>query len=122
MDPQGSVLDVLGRSDDVMHTFTPLARRRSFRPRGISFQVSRTALIWVVELALMWNTFSWMQLVGFVVLVAGTLVYNELIIIPGIEPDKGTRRALWIEGFLAAIHVVISVVVGCLWCLAPWYR
>ena len=60
----------------------------------------------------MWNTFSWMQLVGFVVLVAGTLVYNELIIIPGIEPDKGTRRALWIEGFLAAIQLVILVVVG----------
>jgi len=59
-----------------------------------TIDVSRTALIWVVELALMWNTFSWMQLVGFVVLVAGTLVYNELIIIPGIEPDKGVMEPL----------------------------
>merc|ERR1719253_1079077 len=59
-----------------------------------TIDVSRTVLIWVVELALVWNTFSWMQLVGFVVLVAGTLVYNELLIIPGIEPQKGETEQL----------------------------
>jgi len=58
-----------------------------------TIDVSRTALIWVVELALMWNTFSWIQLLGFVVLVAGTLVYNEMIVIPGLDP-KGVTEPL----------------------------
>jgi len=47
-----------------------------------TIDVSRTTLIWLVELALAWNTFSWLQLCGFVVLVTGTLVYNGLIVLP----------------------------------------
>merc|ERR1719271_1008835 len=50
-----------------------------------TIDVSRTALIWVVELALLWNTFSWMQLVGFVVLIIGTLIYNEALKLPFLD-------------------------------------
>lgn len=47
-----------------------------------TIDVSRTTLIWLVELLLAWNTFSYLQLSGFVVLVAGTLVYNGLVKVP----------------------------------------
>lgn len=51
-----------------------------------TIDVSRTALIWVVELALAWNTFSLLQFCGFVVLVTGTLIYNHILVIKVLEP------------------------------------
>jgi uncharacterized membrane protein len=59
-----------------------------------TIDVSRTALIWVVELALRWNTFSWLQLLGFVILITGTLVYNEAIKLPGLEPERKATQPL----------------------------
>lgn len=52
-----------------------------------TIDVSRTALIWAVELMMMWNTFSWMELVGFVVLIAGTLMYNDILKVPGLYSE-----------------------------------
>lgn len=52
-----------------------------------TIDVSRTALIWAVELLLHWNTFSWLQLVGFIVLTVGTLLYNRIIMLPGLAPS-----------------------------------
>jgi drug/metabolite transporter (DMT)-like permease len=59
-----------------------------------TIDVSRTALIWAVELFMLWNTFSWLQLVGFVVLIAGTLIYNELVTIPCLKPHESSRSIL----------------------------
>jgi drug/metabolite transporter (DMT)-like permease len=59
-----------------------------------TIDVSRTALIWAVELFMLWNTFSWLQLVGFVVLIAGTLIYNELVVIPCLQPHESARSIL----------------------------
>jgi drug/metabolite transporter (DMT)-like permease len=59
-----------------------------------TIDVSRTALIWAVELFMLWNTFSWLQLTGFVVLIAGTLIYNELITIPCLKPSESSRSIL----------------------------
>jgi drug/metabolite transporter (DMT)-like permease len=59
-----------------------------------TIDVSRTALIWAVELFMLWNTFSWLQLVGFVVLIAGTLIYNELVTIPCLQPHESSRSIL----------------------------
>lgn len=50
-----------------------------------TIDVSRTCIIWVVELLLMWNTFSWLQFIGFVVLVCGTLLYNGVLRIAALE-------------------------------------
>jgi len=55
-----------------------------------TIDVSRTTLIWAVELALAWNTFSWLQFCGFVVLITGTLVYNGIIALP----MESERKAL----------------------------
>merc|ERR1719478_44671 len=53
-----------------------------------TIDVTRTVIIWVVELALRWNVFSWMQLAGFVVLTTGTLIYNGIITVPCLEQAK----------------------------------
>merc|ERR1719161_2822674 len=39
-----------------------------------TLDVSRTIIIWAVELLLGWNTFSKIELAGFVILAAGTLL------------------------------------------------
>lgn len=51
-----------------------------------TIDVSRTILIWAVELALGWNRFSPLQLVGFVAVAVGTLLYNRLLTLPFLEP------------------------------------
>ena len=38
----------------------------------------RTMVIWMVSLALQWQQFNYLQVVGFAVLLSGTLVYNEV--------------------------------------------
>ena len=42
----------------------------------------RTFLIWIVSLIIGWETFSWLQIAGFAVLVAGSFVYNEVVRVP----------------------------------------
>mmetsp|Transcript_70368 Transcript_70368/g.124701 ORF Transcript_70368/g.124701 Transcript_70368/m.124701 type:complete len:312 (+) Transcript_70368:3-938(+) len=55
-----------------------------------TIDVSRTIIIWAVELALGWNTFNSLQLAGFCVLALGTMIYNRLIVIPFLDaPEKG---------------------------------
>lgn len=48
---------------------------------------SRTILIWVVELALHWNKFNPEQMLGFFLLASGTMIYNQIIVLPGLR-DK----------------------------------
>ena len=36
----------------------------------------------MISLAIGWETFYWQELIGFFLLVAGTLVYNEILILP----------------------------------------
>jgi hypothetical protein len=42
----------------------------------------RTLLIWVISLMLKWEKFYWQELIGFFLLVSGTLVYNEIVQLP----------------------------------------
>ena len=42
----------------------------------------RTLLIWIISMSLKWEKFHAWELVGFFMLVAGTLVYNEIVIVP----------------------------------------
>lgn len=39
----------------------------------------RTLFIWLVSLGLGWETFKWLQVVGFALLVYGTFLFNELV-------------------------------------------
>ncbi|KAJ2344177.1 hypothetical protein IWW50_004823 [Coemansia erecta] len=42
----------------------------------------RTLFIWMSSLALGWESFSWIQVIGFVVLVYGTFIYNRVVSLP----------------------------------------
>ena len=39
----------------------------------------RTLFIWIVSLGLGWETFKWLQIVGFALLVYGTFLFNDLV-------------------------------------------
>jgi drug/metabolite transporter (DMT)-like permease len=49
--------------------------------------VSRSALIWGIELSLNWISFKILHLLGFILIITGTLVYNGLLTVPGLEPQ-----------------------------------
>ena len=51
----------------------------------------RTVMIWVFALAARWETFHWLQLLGFAVLVCGTGAYNGLL--PGLRPQPLSAAA-----------------------------
>ncbi|MCJ1357617.1 MAG: hypothetical protein MMC33_007613 [Icmadophila ericetorum] len=39
----------------------------------------RTLFIWIVSLGLGWETFKWLQILGFALLVYGTLLFNDIV-------------------------------------------
>mmetsp|Transcript_16343 Transcript_16343/g.27646 ORF Transcript_16343/g.27646 Transcript_16343/m.27646 type:complete len:96 (+) Transcript_16343:902-1189(+) len=51
----------------------------------------RTLLIWFVSIAQGQEDFLWAELGGFVLLVAGTLVYNEIVVVPCKPFNQNTR-------------------------------
>lgn len=55
---------------------------------------SRTLVIWCVSLALGWEQFLWPELIGFLLLVSGTLIYNEIYVVPIGFMSENTREAI----------------------------
>lgn len=54
----------------------------------------RTLFIWIVSLSLGWESFKWLQVLGFALLVYGTFLFNDLVQEPLrscwlARPDKG---------------------------------
>ncbi|CAL4135163.1 unnamed protein product, partial [Meganyctiphanes norvegica] len=45
----------------------------------------RTLVIWLFSLAVHWQTFQYLQPIGFVVLVLGMMLYNDLILLPWLR-------------------------------------
>jgi len=62
--------------------------QRSSAVARSTIKISSTILIWMVELAMGWNTFSFIQLVGFIFVAFGTLVYNRIIILAVFEIEE----------------------------------
>ncbi|GAB6019097.1 Chromosome 2 18 [Chamberlinius hualienensis] len=42
----------------------------------------RTLVVWIVSLGVKWQKFHYLQVVGYVVLVVGMFIYNDIIILP----------------------------------------
>ena len=42
----------------------------------------RTLFIWIVSLGLGWETFKWLQILGFILLVYGTFLFNDIVRAP----------------------------------------
>jgi drug/metabolite transporter (DMT)-like permease len=59
-----------------------------------TIDVSRTILIWAVEMMLGWHGFNPLQLCGFVVLALGTMLYNRLIVLQVLEPPPEAKDLL----------------------------
>jgi hypothetical protein len=59
----------------------------------------RTMVIWFFSLGVGWESFCWIQTIGFVVLLTGTIVYNKIIKIPFLaypeeEEDETSEEKL----------------------------
>jgi len=54
----------------------------------------RSLCVWCTSLVIQWEDFIWLQLVGFIVLVFGVMIFKEVIVFPcwgcneGIDDDK----------------------------------
>ena len=63
-----------------------------------TIDTSRTVIIWIFFLIVKFNgkreDFSVLQLFGFIFLVFGTLVFNEILVLPFLGFDKNTKVAL----------------------------
>jgi uncharacterized membrane protein len=62
-----------------------------------TIDVSRTILIWAVELSLGWNGFNALQLVGFFVLAIGTMIYNRIITFTFLDTHDSAETAAIIK-------------------------
>eukprot|EP00440_Ansanella_granifera_P054598 gb/GFBE01059186.1/.p1 GENE.gb/GFBE01059186.1/~~gb/GFBE01059186.1/.p1 ORF type:complete len:347 (+),score=83.04 gb/GFBE01059186.1/:1-1041(+) len=61
--------------------------KRSSAVARTTIKISSTILIWLVELAAGWNTFNGLQLLGFLTVAAGTLIYNRIVVLQQFEPS-----------------------------------
>jgi hypothetical protein len=50
----------------------------------------RTLFIWIISLAVGWEAFIWLEIVGFVVLIYGTFVFNQVISLVPWKKDRVT--------------------------------
>jgi hypothetical protein len=58
---------------------------------------SRTAIIWIFFISYQGpghEDFIWLELIGFLFLIFGTFVYNEIIVLPFFDFNKYTKDAL----------------------------
>lgn len=55
-----------------------ITRNLSATARSV-IDTCRTLFIWIVSLGLGWESFKWLQLLGFAILVYGTFLFNDLI-------------------------------------------
>lgn len=67
--PQRSGFNFFGLS--VTRTVSATARS--------TIDTCRTLFIWLVSLALRWETFKWLQILGFALLVYGTFLFNDIV-------------------------------------------
>jgi hypothetical protein len=45
----------------------------------------RTLVIWMFSLAVRWQKFNYLQLIGFTLLIIGMCLYNNVIIVPSLQ-------------------------------------
>src|ERR1700689_3609547 len=45
----------------------------------------RTFAIWGISLAIGWQDFQYLQIIGFIILLLGTCIYNKIFWVPGFQ-------------------------------------
>lgn len=65
---------------------TPIARA--------TVDMCRTTLVWLITILIGWDGFYWLQALGFLFIVLGTLLYNEILVLPcfrrAVEDSEST--------------------------------
>lgn len=63
--------------------------------------VTRTVIIWGLGLILLkpgknepWEEFHFLELLGFIILIIGNFIYNEILVFPFLDLDKNTVKNL----------------------------
>ena len=76
----------------------------SSAPRA-TIDTSRTLVIWIMNsLVLGLEPFYYESIFGFIFLVLGTLIYNEILILPFLGLDQKERPCLIISPFSGSIY------------------
>jgi len=44
--------------------------------------------LWLICMAIGWENFFWEQLLGYLILAGGSVIYNHIILIPQLQPPK----------------------------------
>ena len=76
------------------NTFGITVTKFGSAPQRSTIDTARTVSIWLCSCLLGLETFQWRTIFGFVMLVAGTLIYNEIVVIPIWDFDKYTKDSL----------------------------
>lgn len=50
--------------------------------------------VWMFTLALKWEEFNYIQLIGYIIITTGTLIYNETLVIPFFNMDFYTKAKI----------------------------
>jgi len=51
-------------------------------------ELCRTGLIWAIEIFLTWGSFSWLELLGFLVIAIGTMIYGKALTVPYLSYEE----------------------------------
>jgi drug/metabolite transporter (DMT)-like permease len=90
-------------------------------------EASRTAVIWIIDLLIhyyiapsssfgeVWTNWSWLQLIGFVILIAGQSVYSEMLRVPGFfyPPRPIVSHIESIQASPASVRYNVLIPEGC---------
>jgi len=60
----------------------------------VTIDTTRTIFIWIFSLIWLNETWNNLQLIAFLILVAGTLIYNEIVLVPIHFMRIGTKKEL----------------------------
>ena len=58
-----------------------------------TIDISKLILIWVISMCIGWESFSWVELIGCVLVVLGIVVYNEIFKIGDIFRKKTEEKS-----------------------------
>lgn len=75
-------------SVSLFNTFGVYITKFTSATHRTTIQSCQVLSVWVVSIFLGWENFMWGQLFGFVLVAGGTLVFNEIIVIPFLLPDQ----------------------------------
>lgn len=65
-----------------------------------TIDTSRTLLVWIISLSIGWETFEWLQLLAFGLLVFGTLSFNGVI-----QPENWEYVPDWLKDLEGEMHI-----------------